>query len=330
MVGDLSRTIDINKVFVILLSRWYFIVLSVTICLVITNLMLRYSKPVYMATMTLKLEDEKPNQLSDFFKFGRPTGKLENFLKTESEIMKSRTLGASTLRNLDYNITYTVKGSIISSELYPNNAFSITYLHMDSSIIYRNYIIRFKGNEIFEIGIDDDNKLKELHNLNDTFFFDRSFIVVKALDKNQIKSYKGVSINYRVNDPLYLARYFSNNVIIDIEKGTSILNMSFSYTNPQFAADYLNTLTKVYIEESVNNKSQAAQQTITFINDQLLDLSDKVKSSQNDMTSFKTQNKGVELEDIGKKELEKLTRLETDRNIVQLKLKMLSQLEKKC
>lgn len=325
-----NKVIDVNKIFVILLSRWYLIVGSILVSLLTANLMLRYAQPIYLAELTLKLEDEKPNQLNDIFKFGRPAGKLDNLLKTESEIIKSRTMGIKTLKKLNYFITYSIKGSIISRELYPNIFFYISYLYVDSSFKNNKYVIKFKNVSTFEIGIDDGNVQQndfETHHINDTFIFNRSLLIVNLTNENLLKSYLGIPINFKINDIVSLASSYSSNLNVEIEKGASILNMSFSSKNAEFSADYLNAITQVYIDESVNLKSQALQQTLTFLNDQLIDLSQKVRTSQNDLTSFKTQNKGGELDDVGIKQLDKLTKLETERNILQLNLRMLLQLE---
>ncbi|MES2778814.1 MAG: hypothetical protein V4651_02855, partial [Bacteroidota bacterium] len=95
-----KTVIDPNKIFAILLRRWYIIALSLITYLSVTYLQLRYTKPLYRASITLKLDDEKPSQISDLFKYGRATGKFDNFLKTESEAIRSRHYAEQTLSEM--------------------------------------------------------------------------------------------------------------------------------------------------------------------------------------------------------------------------------------
>jgi len=324
--NGLNRIIDVNKILAILLSKWYFIIISVAICLLVSNLSLRYSKPIYLAELTMKLEDEKPNQINDIFRFSKALNKLDNFLKTESEILKSRTLALKTLKKLGYDMSYRLEGKIITTELYPNNLFNINIIHLDSTAIGRSFQIRFINDHKFDL-INISNKSIISGNINDTFFFQKSLFVVQLKSTNLLKSYLGIPINCTINNLINNANRFSNSLSVNVEKGTSILNLAISSDVPCLASDYLNMLTRVYIDETINTKSQAAQQTINFIDEQLIDLSDKVKNSEEDLKEFKTRNNGIELEDIGKKEIEKLTKLETEKNILIVKTKMLEQME---
>lgn len=321
-------TIDLHKIITILLRSWYYIVGAVIICMVIANLLLRYSKPLYVANLSMKLEDEKPNQINDFFKFGKASGKLENFLRTETEILKSRTYAAKVLNRLHYDVTYIVKGKIITSELYPNNIFNIDFVYLDSTNIGRQYEINFLNMEKFELYHANDKKTKSVFNLNDTVFFDGSFFVISIKKKNYYTAYLNIPITYYINDHLGQAASFSSGLGVEIEKGTNILNLSYTSEVPQLASDYLNAIAAFYIEESINNKSQAIQQTVQFIDAQLDDLAEKVKSSQGDLADFKTNNNGIELDEIGHKELETLTKLDEEKLFLQLRLRMLEQTEK--
>ena len=54
-----SQEIDYIKIAKILLSRWYWVVGSVTVCLIIANLYLWYTPKIYSTGATLKFEEKK-------------------------------------------------------------------------------------------------------------------------------------------------------------------------------------------------------------------------------------------------------------------------------
>ena len=286
------KIIDIHKIFVVLGRRWHFIVISLLISIIVTYIKVRYTKPLYEAQITIKLDDEKPNQISDFFKFGRITGKLENFLKTESEIIKSRALNEQTLHELGYNFSYFQKGNIVTTELYPNNYFEIICHYNDSGNFLRPFNINFTDDNTFEITTRGD-KHKTKHHLNDTIFIDNSLIEVRRKQNPEFFNLKGFSALCVQNDLHALAYKISSHVNIDVVKGTSLINISYVSDVPELASDFINLLANVYINETIRLKSQAAQQTIDFINNQLDELSEKVKKSEFELSNLQSQQSAL-------------------------------------
>jgi uncharacterized protein involved in exopolysaccharide biosynthesis len=148
---QIERTIDINRVISVVIRRWYVILTCIVVALAVAYIQLRYTKPLYTATLQIKVEDDKGNQVGDLFRYGRISGRIENQLKTESQIFKSRTLGIHTLKNLGYDIAYFQKGQIVTSELYPFPYFKITPLYLDSADYGASYSIKFIDDQTFAL-----------------------------------------------------------------------------------------------------------------------------------------------------------------------------------
>ena len=326
-INSENKVIDINKLLLIIGRRWYVIFLSLVISLTVAYLKLRYTKPIYQASITIKLDDEKPNQISDFFKFGKATGKLENLLKTESEIIKSRSINEKTLNGMGYNFTYLQKGKIVTAEIYPNNYFDINILYCDSGTFVKPFTINFIDNNTFQIILQGEKKIRQYH-LNDTIFLINSLIEIREKQQQNTSSLKGLNLFCVQNDIHQLAYRYSGSLAIDVIKGTSLINISFTGNEPQFATDFVNSLAKVYIDQTINIKSLAAQQTIDFINTQLRELSEKVKKSEFELSSLQSQNKSIDLDKLASKQLDKLSQLEAERNILSIRFETLNTIEK--
>jgi capsular exopolysaccharide synthesis family protein len=117
-----------------------------------------------------------------------------------------------------------------------------------------------------------------------------------------------------------------NNIEVEVVKGTSILQLSYVSDISGKAADFVNATAKTYIQESVNTRSQAAEQTIHFIDGLIADLANQVNNAQQNLTDFQSANSGVQLEAIGQAEFSKLTELETQKNMLLLKKKIMGKL----
>ena len=321
---QIERTIDINRVVSVVLKRWYVILICIAVALTVAYVQLRYTKPLYTATLQIKVEDDKGNQVGDLFRYGRISGRIENQLKTESKIFKSTSLGLQTFKRLGYNISYFQKGQFVTSELYPFPYFKIVPLYLDSVDYGTSYTIKFTDERTFVIKRGSQQLVKSL-NPRDSIVLGSSIFKLET-NPNRIQGMLNNEITFRINHPYYEAMAIGNSVDVELEKGASILQLSYVSDIPAKAADFINATAKTYIQESINSRSQAADQTISFIDGLITDLASQVNNAQQNITDFQTANSGVELSEIGKAEFIKLTDLETQKNMLLLKKKIMSKL----
>ncbi len=322
---QIERTIDINRVISVILRRWYVLLIAIVVALSVAFLILRYTKPLYTASVQLKIEDDKGNNVGDLFRYGRISGRIENQLKTESEIFKSRTLALNTIKNLGYHIAYFQKGQIVTSELYPFDYFQVVPLFLDSADYGASYSIKFINPTTFILK-DGDKQLGLEININDSIILGSSVFKVITHSNSRINAVIGNEIIFRINHPFNEALVMGNNIDVEVEKGTSILRLSYISDIPEKAADFINATATTYIIENINTRSQAAEQTIQFIDGLIVDLAGQVDNAQQNITDFQTANSGVQLEDIGQAEFIKLTELETQKSMLLLKKKIMSRL----
>lgn len=319
---QIERTIDINRVLQVLIRRWYIILSFVAAALIIAYIQLRYTKPLYTASVLIKFDDDKGSQVSDLFRYGRVTGRIENQLKTEAEVFKSRSLGLAALEFLKYDIAYFQKGQIVTSELYPFPYFTVKPLYLDSMDMGASYTIKFINNHTFSLK-QDERSPETKYNLNDSIIIGSSIIQVTSPGPRFLRPILGKEIIFRINNKFNDAIRLAAGIDVELEKGTSILKLTYVSDLPDKAADFVNATANVYIQESVNVRAKAGEQTLSFIEGLLSDLAGQVNVAQQNLTDFQTLNSGVELEDIGQAEFKKITELETQKSFLELKRKMM-------
>jgi capsular exopolysaccharide synthesis family protein len=316
---NLEKSIDIKRVLAILLSRWYIIVASIIIALVVSYIKLRYTTPIYQANIYLRLEDEKNSGITDLFRFGRSGARLDNQMKTETEVIRSRTVALKTLQALDIPFTYEFQGKILKQKLYPNNIFVISPIYIDSSS-YLNFTLVFTNKISFDIFSGDT---KKNYQIGDTVILGGSSFIIKPHHAGAIAAVIGVPIRVSQNDVKAMSIALANAINVETVKGTSLFNLSIESDMPQFAVDYINKLAEVYIKEQVINKAQTNEQTLAFIATQLNNFGKELQTAEEALSGFKASNKGVSPDELGKIELSKLITLETEKNLKQLALESL-------
>lgn len=321
-----KNAVDPNKILAILYHRWHVIAATLAISLLIAFLHLRYTKPEYTAVIKLKLDDERPNQMSDLFKYGRTTGRFDVFLKTETEIIKSVKYAENTLLEMNYDYAFFSKGKIVSSEVYPNPYFMIQTIYKDPLDKGHNFIIEYVNPTQFKI--KDKSNSQTIYSINDTFALGKNLLQITSAspEQNVLKKFSEIScVKHNIKS---LARSFAGALKIEAIKGTSLIELRITNESPQLASDYLNMFAKFYIEQTINDKSKATQQSLNFIDKQLLDLSAKVQKSEYELSNLKTKNNGIEIDDVAKNQVEKLSEYESEKNILLIKLDVINNLQK--
>lgn len=318
----IQQEIDYLKVFRILWSRWYWIAGSIIVAIIIAYAYLWYTPKTFVATGSLKF-DEKKNEISELLK-GKYVYDRSNSLEAESYVVKSRKLLLEAISRIDYQIFYSVKGRIRTTEIYPNKPFNIEVLSIDSTnfnggpfgIERRNQKITITYNE----GKDEISKeypYEQLINLKGN-----KIIVHKSSNEDE-SSYQ-FKINRKED---LLGRYLSNLSTREIAKNSNILVVSVLDQNPKFAADAVNSILQAYVNYDTDERSQSATQTIKFINQQLGKLQGAVTVSQSNLQNYKKSNSILDPSTTAQGEQKKLLNLNDQLSAVKLESLLFNQVE---
>jgi tyrosine-protein kinase Etk/Wzc len=71
--------------------------------------------------------------------------------------------------------------------------------------------------------------------------------------------------------------------------------LTYQSPDPAFAALMLNTITNVYLKQSLERSTLETERTIEFINTQLPELREKLDQAENNLTQFRVKSKIVDM-----------------------------------
>src|SRR6201996_2964669 len=137
-----NQEIDYFKIAKILLSRWYWIVASVIICLLISYTYLWYTPKTYATAGTLKIE-EKKSEFSDLVGVINNNDRGPSKIQSEIFVLQSSTLILSAIKDLDYRVSFYISGRVRTTDVYPQKLLDIRLLKFDSLNFFRD-LITFK------------------------------------------------------------------------------------------------------------------------------------------------------------------------------------------
>ncbi|MBL4674819.1 MAG: hypothetical protein JKY70_01210, partial [Mucilaginibacter sp.] len=262
---SISQTIDFYKIFRVFLSRWYWILFCLLFSIGIAKLQLLYTKPVYMSSGSLKLQDAAQGMNNNVS--GSPQAfSYTDKIQAESYTIRSNQVILDAIAKLNYKVSYYIVGRINLTELYPSKPFNIDIIKQDS--------INF-SRESYQVE-DVDGNTFSLSNPNDLKKDGKKYHYGEVLNlgnmqfriTSQIPSKATYRFNFNANEDL-IGRVLSGLSVNEAAKFTNVMNLSQTDGNSAFAADILNEIMKSYIKYDLIQKRLSANQTAEFIDNQL-------------------------------------------------------------
>lgn len=284
-----SQQIDFYKIFKVFFSRWYWIAGTVAIALVFAKVKVLYTTPVYQTAASLKLQDSNPS-VSTNNQMPTQVYNYTDKIQAESFVIRSNAVVLNAIANLDYKISYYLKGRIRTTELYPSVPFQIEILKQDSVNFSRGlYLIEAKDNQTFGISNPDNEKAKlTIHRFGEVLSMGNMQFRIKSVIPNGSYSFK---FNTKED---FVGRAMSVNVG-EAARFTNVMSLSLTDGNPVFAADMLNAIMKEYVRYDLIQKQRSAKQTVEFIDNQLGFINTEAGKSGSTLANYKTQNKMVDM-----------------------------------
>lgn len=322
-----EKSINFRRILIIIAARWYVPVIVISLAMVFAYLQLRYTKPIYSASASIKFDESKGVELNDVFRYGKLNGRIENMLRTEEEVIGSRSMALKTLERMKMYFSIYFKGDIVSARIYPNEFFKCKPIFIDSADLGNSITISFNKNGRIELLKGKNKKTGIFFKPTDTISIGNSKIFIEP-NLSVLYRIEGQPVVIVINDLMNDADLYGYKIKTKIEKGTNIMTLNFLAEGPELARDYVNALAETYIQETINKKTMAAEQTINYIDSELVDLASKVSKAQKELSGFKSNNRVLIDEEAVRIALTSLVKLETEKGIAELRKKQIELLEK--
>lgn len=307
-----EEPIDLKAYLFKLLRFWYIFPFTIIISLVIAFFYIKTTTPVYRISSTILIKDE--NSLMD------PEAILQNAItpfssmteykiRNEIEILNSYQLTEKTLNELDFSVSYFLKDNFRFDELYTSSPFTVSYDSQHVQPVDINiYLEKINEKECHIWAIGEEVGLY-LFSTNETEQIITNFEIddTVALNKNNSSEY----YNFRIDeisklemDKTYLFRFRSlaslveefQEVEIEDVKYSSVIKINYNTTNVPRSIDYLRKLLDVYLNRGVEKKNRVAINTIDFIDSQIYDIADSLKSAEKRLEDYQSAQKVMNID----------------------------------
>lgn len=332
--------IDIKSLFLKLASRWHYFVITLLIVLPLAYAYTEFANKVYQVQASILLNGQVKNGInSEKFLKGMELMTSHTELEDEVGILKSYNLCETTVRKLDFGVSYFEKVNLTTTEQYENDrSFKI---ELDSSVnqiinvpifIERTsdstYSVIASGKEVnaysFYTNQVEDHLARininvELSNskpyLSDNLGFKIKFINTAGLNTD-------TKFYFIIHDLRSVAESYKEALDIKpISRESNIVEINLKGNTPKKEIRFLNKLLEVYLSNELHKKNLLGFKTIKFIDDQLTGVSDELRQVEGSLESFRSRNNILNITTAAENLTRNLDKLEADKSVLELKLK---------
>jgi len=323
---------DLKKFLNLLLGNWYVIILCVAFSGTLAYLY-SYKLPSIYAAKTqllMKSNETYPIQQGLFQSLGSDYLGYEK-LSNEKRVITSKDIIEQVISKLKLDVSYYIVGRIQTKEVYAGTPFSVEAQIYSYGFYELPFNLRILDANSYEISYEyDKQNVVERHQFGEPvinkFFY---FIVNKdnSINTSTISTLKNISYQFMVHDRTSLTyKYKAAMEVQDLEY-TAILEVNLEDEVPERAVMFLDTLSKVYVNNSLKSKIKINENTIAYIDKQLTEVTDILDSIEQMLQNYKEQK---DILNLSKEETDYFTQLseyEIKKRKLDLQLKSLAYLK---
>lgn len=336
-----EETLDLKVIIIKILSYWYLFAIGVIVALAIGFIYNRYTPSVYQASASVFVKEDKmgidPTSMMTGLTF-----KSNINIDNEIGILQSFSLRERTIKELDFfNVSYYVKGRLAKRELYKSTPFNVELDYDTLQVVGNEYHIEFIDNESYRLkskegkysiyNYETDNNIGpiEMPDYEGIYRFGEwvnngynKFRIILNSNYNPDPEEEFVpKYSFVVKSRLSLIAEMSSLSIAQSTKNSSILNLSIQGYNANKITDYLNQLLNEYMERNLEQKNLVSENTVIFIDEQLIGIQDSLHKAETDLQVFQEGNDFMDLSAQSSEMFNRLKEIERRKSELELSIK---------
>jgi len=288
--------INLKRIFHLLATKWQYFLIALIVALICALIYCTYTIPTYRVSATLLINEEKKgasignDQLLEGFGLGSGTKNLDNQIL----VLTSRTLIKRSLDELPFDIEYYHRRLFKKIALYPNNPLKIVPEKADSLPHDIEFTFKYLDNNKFSIDAksNDSFVLHKQASFGEIIKTPAGNFYIELLTGNWPSNNLIQKMHFKFHSRKKLVESYSKRLKVEkVSKLGTIVKISLEGTNKAMDNEFLNKLTEIFLNNSLDKKNLEAIRTIQFIDDQLIGITDSLVITENKLQQFRSRNK---------------------------------------
>ena len=303
------------------LPWWPVFAILVAISLACTWIYLRYATPIYEASASLLIKDEKKglddsNLMESLNLFGS-----KKIVENEIEVLRSRSIAKEVVKNLRLYAPITQEGRIHDLSAYEISPVWVEAANLDSIVPTKD--IPFK----YDVNTGKVKFIDSTYSLNE--WISSPYGIIRFLANPY---FKGGALN----NPFHFSLISVKNSVAQLlkvlqigasSKQSTVINLTYRDDVPKRAENILNELIAAYNRAAVNDKNLLASNTLAFVDGRLKNVFSDLDSVEHSLERFRTKNRLVDISEQGRQFLANVGMNDQKLGELNMQLAVLKQVE---
>ncbi len=294
-----KKTFDLKKALLRALQYWYFIPIFLSISIAAAVYVYKTTTPEYQISAQLLISDDDDSRASigsDDGAYSGVTLGTQNKVENQLIILKSTNQIVKTLKQLDFSVSYYQKGLFLTNEIYNKTPIEVIPDTSEFRLPYNTFCIEFINQNEFYLTIDENKKYKKIGKLFEKITEPGFSFTIQPVEKKiKNKSYVNNTYCFKFNTLNSLVNRYKRKIKIQSLGRSSIYEISITENSIQKGIDFLNILTQNSVNYTLEKKNQIANNTIQFIDNQLIGVTDSLANAKKVLQNFRSRNEVVDV-----------------------------------
>ncbi len=288
-LNNAQNNFSLGKLAGKILRKWYWLVLSIGVCLAAAYTVNRYTVPTYKVSASVFVKNKDPFSAQALLLDESGAGPSKN-LYNEKYFLKSRTLIEAAMRELNFGVTYLKQTDTIQVELYKRSPIEVLYDTTSKFVPYYE-TIRCSILSAKKYTLEPKGDWFKPYFEGKQFNFGQSYEVMGFRFTIQLDQPDKTNedILFYINSLDGLVGEYKEKLTAETDaKEASIIIISTVGRSPSKERDFLNKLMEKFVERDLEEKNQATALTSRFIDNLLASNIDTLNVQKGDITRART------------------------------------------
>ncbi len=314
-------------------KNWYIVAVALVLSSVLAYLYSYKLPNIYGASTQILLKDNEvygyQNQMYKSLGYVGAYGDIVN----QKRVLTSHDLLNNTLDRLDFDVSYYVVGRFKRSQVHGTLPFTVYMDVLQPRLFNRPFDLKILDADRYELSYDQGGEI-----VKRVFQFDRQvqdpdgeFLlkVVRSpyITPHSVETYAATDYQFVRHDRNSLINQFKNRIQVVNHDYTTILQVTVEDEVPARAKMFLDTLSKVYIDYTLQSEFDINENTLSYIDKQLDEVTMILKMHEDELQDYKVNKDILNLSKEENMYFQELVKYDQQKRHLELELQSLNSLE---
>lgn len=295
---------DLRRIYSLIRKNWWIVVLLALAGYGTGYLYVYKTEKVYSCSTQLLLKNNDEFNQSSVIN-DPSAGYYGNMSRTfvdnsnEMRILLSQDIIETTLNRLDFDVSYFLVGRVRTTEVYSGVPFVVKPLVLNPALYEQMISMRIVSATEYELEyVFNDQVEKITAKFDEEFTNSRMRIVVNRkpalTDASNVDGTTRYLIQpHRISD---MAKVCLSRLSVENPQYTNVIKLSYQDVIPERGTRFLDTLSQVYVENSLKQRIAVNQNTLYYILRQMDEVSDILDNIEDTLEVFRRTNNVIDLD----------------------------------